>query len=179
MSDLECDVTSLTVVSLPEDSTSEFAPVRGGGGPGPPVGPLCGDPLSAHCRADGGVGQHHAAGARLARYKGAAVVDATLVLRVTVPVTATLSVTVTARVAITAVVVHNFLTGTRESVCVFFLFKKELQFKKMNYLNVYLFPLPAANFLLPLILLLTKLSLKRGYQVQVIVRINGESSFIH
>ena len=49
----------------------------------------------------------------------------------------------------------------------------------MNYLNVYLFPLPAANFLLPLILLLTKLSLKRGYQVQVILRIYGESSFIH
>ena len=130
MSDLECDVTALTVVSLPEDSTSESAPVRRGGGPGPPVGPLCGDPLTAHCRADGGVGEHHAAGARLARYKGAAVVDATLVLRVTVPVTGTLSVTVTARVAITAVVVHDFFTGTRESVCVFFLFKKEFQSKK-------------------------------------------------
>ena len=123
MSDLECDVTPLTVVSLPEDSTSESAPVRGGGGPGPPVGPLCGDPLSAHCRADGGVGEHHAAGARLARYKGAAVVDATLVLRLAVRVVSTVSVTVTARVAITAVVVFDFIFRGNESICVFFLKK--------------------------------------------------------
>ena len=120
---LQCDVTVLTVLPPPQHPPPHSPPALPWRLPAPPAGPLCRDPLSAHYGTGGGVVKNYAARPRLARNEVAAVVDATLVLRLAVRVVSTVSVTVTARVAITAVVVFDFIFRVNGYICVSFLKK--------------------------------------------------------